>query len=1271
MLENSSIINSTMGDLGAYYVPQKYYDPNSSARLCCVELPNNSQIYIKYEKEWTVKDLIKAVIKTREFNLLYNQRNYILDSINHINLYDLQICLYRQIKPEYENKINIEVKIDALHEKGLLKNHKYPFFIFKDNKTPFSFNYCSNQIKSDILRNVIDCEFDGNAVYSFYLPRASTLYKINSFPQMEDFFIRNKKGYNDFTPFNLNPLLNEHDQFDWFIYDNESMNFLINMNKTNIEIKSKLKLIKKKLYFEDSIDDEKIVLKEDDLKHLFLNMFFEVKNPEEDYMDLIKQKCKINLNTTGFDLLEKMNKKIRNMSDTLGYESKKMILKVRSLNDYVFDLAKPICNYSYIHECIKHNKEADYIILNNPIYVKDENENNNIINNNIDNNINNNNNDNEIDVNISNVNFPQNLTCIHCPFDNLLTIATHNPMTDNINNDIGNVNISLSKSLDNVNKDKEEESKEDDLDLFINSLSKDLNEQTQKNYDFALNNIDNNNKNNIIKDPMIDKYEIEDIKEINDRLNSSSINNSTMIMTNTTISMAPPSRRGKRGQKLDTPNVFLPENQNFDKDECINLCNIDESSINIRDIDRPFSILLKGAYIKELLNSTPFERKINSIFIFKVQLFIGSEPFSKPYEIVWKNGTKDLYPVLNKRIYFDINYNAIPNFCSILFRIKFIQYNDLGEIITNTTKYWANFRLFDHSMRLNCGLHKLNLYDRLFTDDAYYYFSDNDEEDKCSKIFFEIENFKKSVFNKITHIKNYAFDVNSVMINQTDIDKLQEFKKRSPFDEFNNYDREVLWANRYKLSVDPDYLPSLLLCVDYSNTKHLVELEKILELAKPLPTIKCLELLNGRYIHESIRNFAVKSLRNSPNIEIQEFLYELIHGLRYEVNHDNELAKFLLEKAIKHPVTIGHSFYWLLKSQMYEQNFQQRYGLYLEMFLNKIGPNLTKIYYDEDILMTNLQNIALAQLDNKTKQKDKQKFFSETVKNFNEELENNIGEISLPLNFKYRIKHINPENCNVVIKNGKQVKLNINFQNSDRYGDDLIISYYNDQDIRTNLITMQLFNIVHTIWVANNTKIKMPLYDVITTGRNKGLIQLLPESLSYEEIYRQKNYKLKKYFTKICGLSEETIFDNFMTSLVAYSVANYVFGITQRNKKNINIRKDAQIFYTSYEHLLNHYSKLFGDRGEPFYISKYFIDYFGGKDGEKLKLFKKQFEEAYLVLRNNGKDLINLLRILLSSGFPEISKKSIMFLDMTLCFSKSEKEALKIVNDAINYVMSR
>ena len=1268
MLENSSIINSSMGDLGAYYVPQKYYDPNSSARICCIELPNNSNIFIKYEKEWTVRDLIISVIKSKQFTYLYNQREYILDSLNHINLFDLQVCLYRQIKPDYENKISYDVKIDALHEKGLLKNHKYPFFIFKDNKTPFSFNLCSNQIKSDLLKNIIDCEFDGNALYSFYLPRANALYKINSFPHLEDFFRRNKRGYNDFTPFNLNPLLNEHDQFDWFIYDNESMNFLLNMNKTNIEIKSKLKLIKNKLYFEDVIEDEKITLKEEDLNNFFLNLFFEVKNPEEEHMDLIQQKVKITLNTNAYDLIEKMNNKIKVMSDTLGYNSKKMILKVRSLNDYVFDLNRPMCLCTYINECIKHNKEADYVIMQNPIFIKDENEINNIDNSNkISNLINN-----EIDVNVSNVNIGQNLTCIHFPFDNLLSIALHNPMKDNINNDIGNVNISLSKSPNEINTKKNSLNSEDNLDLFINSLSKDINEKIKIDYDYALNNIGNKSSDNIIKDPMNEKYEIEDIKELTDKLNASSINMSTITNINTSISFSVPFRRGKRNSKyLNLPNLYLPEYQSFTENEIINLCNTDESSINLREIDRPFSILLKGAHLKELMNSTPFERKMNTILIFKVQLFIGSEPFSKSYDITWKNSNKDLDPLLNKRIYFDVNYNSIPNFCSIIFRIKFVQYNDLGNIITNSTKYWANFKLFDHNMRLKCGFHKLNLYERLLTDDAFYYFTDNDEEEKSSKIYFEIENFKKSVFNKITHIKNYSLDTNTVMITDSAKKKLDEINARSPFEELNNYDKEILWSNRYKLSINPEYLPKLLLCVDYSDSKHLIELEKILELAKPLSTIKCLELLNGRYIHESIRNFAVKCLRQSPIIEIQEFLYELVHGLRYEVNHDNELAKFLLEKAVKHPVTIGHNFYWLLKSQMYEQNFQQRYGLYLEIFLNKIGPSLTKIFYDEDILMENLKEIALKQLDFRAKQKDKQSFFANSVKAFNEKLQNEIGEISLPINFKYRIKNINPQHCSVIIKNGNHVKLIINFKNSDKYGDDLFVSYYNDQDIRTTLITMQLYNIVHTIWCENKIKIKMPLYDVITTGRNKGLIQIFPDSKPYYDIYHQKNFKLKTYLILTCGMSQEDILENFMTSLIGYSIANYIFGITQRNKKNIHIKKDAQIFYTSYEHLLNHYSKLYGDRGEPFYISKYFIEYFGGSHGANMILFKQEFEKAYFILRKNGKDLITLLRILLSSGLPEISRKSIKHLDMTLALSKTDKEAKEIIINAINYIMSR
>ena len=1254
-MESSSIMNSTMGDMGGYFVPQKYYDPNSSARILCIELANNSQIFITYTEKYTVADLIKNVLESKEFRLNAYKRDYILDSVNHINLYDLHLCLYRQIKPEYENKISNDVKIDALHEKGFIKNSKYPFFIFKNNKLPHFFLANSSQIRSDLLKNIIDSGYDENAIYSLYLPRINTIYKLNAFPELEDYFIRNKKCYNEFNHFNLNELLNDHEKLDWFIYDNESMNFLINMNKTNIEVKSKLKLINEKLYFEDVCDDEDINLsfKEEDLAKLFLNIYYEMDNPDaESGKDLIVQKIRLTMTTTGKDIIDKMKKKVQTMNKNWEFESEKMVLKVRSLNDYIFNIDNVLINYTYIHECIKHNKEGEYIILKNPSLEVDA--------------------QNQISENeINNQNPSEYVTYIHFPFDNLLSLAVYNPISNNVNSDIESVYISLNKAPKEIEK---EEVKEDNLDLFINSLTKDLDKETKKLYDDSLNDI---GKNKEVKD-FNEKYEVKDIKEINENLGNVSMSlNNTSIMANTTFSSSIPKRRRKKdAQFVEMPNIFLSENQTIDDKDCDELNQTFLSSINLRDIDRPFSILLKSAHIKDLFNSTPFERNINMILDFKIQLYIGSQPFSKPYSLIWKCSTQDLNPEFNKRIYFDVSYSQIPNFCSVLFKVKLLQYNQDNEIFYNQTKYYGNFRLFDHNLRLNCGLHKVNLYSDMFKDDAYYYFLDSDEEEKSSKIYFEIEHFNRTVYNRITHIKNYTFD-GSFMISEAEEKKIEEIKQRSYFEEMNNYDKKTLWGNRYKLSADSKLFAQLLTCVEYNDPKHLIELEKVLEMAKDLNTIDSIGLLGGKFLHESIRNFAVKCLRKSPNLEIKEYLYELIHGLRYEINHDNELARFLLEKAIKYPVTIGHTFYWILKSQMWEQNFQQRYGLYLEIFLNKIGPNLTKIFFDEDVLMTKLEEICQMQKDKKLSKKDKLNNFKTLINGFNTNLSEQLHEISLPFDFKYRIEKINLEDCKVNLKDNR-VELVLNFKNVDPLGDNILVNYYNDKDIRMNLVTMQLYNIIHSFWCDNNFKIKMPLYNVMTTAYNKGLIQLIPNTQTLEEmpIKETSGFKnlfgkksLNKYLILTSGISPEEAYENFINTNVAYSVANFVIGITQRTKKNIHFKKNGEVYYTSFDHILNHYSKNLGDRGVPFIINVTFMDFL--KKNNKLKEYIETFLNAFLSLRKNSNDLIKLMELLLSSGLPEISHKSLTYMEDSLSLNKSEKEAKEIMGKVLERIMDK
>ena len=100
-------------------------------RLCCIELINNNRIYLKYELRWTIKDLIENIVNHSEFKKLYSTRDWIFNSQNHLALFDVHLALYRKIKDDSETKIDFTVTFNSLHNKGLLKNPKYPFFIFK------------------------------------------------------------------------------------------------------------------------------------------------------------------------------------------------------------------------------------------------------------------------------------------------------------------------------------------------------------------------------------------------------------------------------------------------------------------------------------------------------------------------------------------------------------------------------------------------------------------------------------------------------------------------------------------------------------------------------------------------------------------------------------------------------------------------------------------------------------------------------------------------------------------------------------------------------------------------------------------------------------------------------------------------------------------------------------------------------------------------------------------------------------------------------------
>ena len=237
---------------------QKKYNPTLSSRIICIELENNQKIYLNYTENSTIKDLINKIINRNEYKMLNFNRENILYSKSFSSLYDLNLSFYNDIKQSYENKLNLNVLIDELHTKGLLKSHREPFLIFKENYTPQEY-IINREHYYEELKKIKEKNYNYLAKYYNYLPRQAkyvpNLYL--SHPELENYFRHNQKGYNEFKIYRRNPLTCEDEKIDWLIYDKESINFLLKMNKLESKELASLKYKDGYVFFEDKLLMEK------------------------------------------------------------------------------------------------------------------------------------------------------------------------------------------------------------------------------------------------------------------------------------------------------------------------------------------------------------------------------------------------------------------------------------------------------------------------------------------------------------------------------------------------------------------------------------------------------------------------------------------------------------------------------------------------------------------------------------------------------------------------------------------------------------------------------------------------------------------------------------------------------------------------------------------------------------------------------------------------------------------------------------------------------
>ena len=413
--------------------------------------------------------------------------------------------------------------------------------------------------------------------------------------------------------------------------------------------------------------------------------------------------------------------------------------------------------------------------------------------------------------------------------------------------------------------------------------------------------------------------------------------------------------------------------------------------------------------------------------------------------------------------------------------------------------------------------------------------------------------------------------------------------------------------------------------IDYRKKENIKELDRLVNLCKKISYKNALELLTGRFLHDSIRKYAVFCLKEASFVEINDYIIQLVQALKYEMFHDSHLAEFLIKMAVKNPLTIGimilylgHNLFWSFKSEMYNPNIQQRFGLYLEIFLNKIG-DLRIIFEQEVWLLRNLLRVADIPHDKKLKSnEDKLNFFRKELEEINKN--NPHNSFSLPLNFKMRVKKLKPEKCKFM--NSKKRPLWLVFENEvvsilfqDPSGEDIYVMFKKGDDLRQDILTLQLFKVMHSLWYEGGNKTKMTIYNVIATGYFSGMLEIVTNSETLATIHKKygmtaafSEKPLKLWMEKNINLNQTEYVNNFLYSCVPYCLATLVLGIGDRHNDNIMVKKinkifiiqNGELFHIDFGHFLGHFKYKFGIKREraPFVFTSEFLYVLGSDKSE-------------------------------------------------------------------------
>jgi phosphatidylinositol-4,5-bisphosphate 3-kinase len=693
------------------------------------------------------------------------------------------------------------------------------------------------------------------------------------------------------------------------------------------------------------------------------------------------------------------------------------------------------------------------------------------------------------------------------------------------------------------------------------------------------------------------------------------------------------------------------------------------TKISVWDLDRHYRIRLNQLSFKT-------DEKVQDVYV-TAQVMHGTYPLSAPIQskiVPIEN------PTFNEHLTFkDTSISQLP----ISAHVKIVVYAK-GDKDTPLLVHRMPVSVQDDTLRVGC--HRLDMWVLNESNPDEHRFYGNNAEPNAPYIGIDLDRYALPVVfprlgNVPKHLRTKYHEwetrIHNKFSNMTTKELescIESVLESDPMYQLTEDEKSIVWVHRQDLISNPRALTKFIASIPYQHPIAVQESRDLIQTWAREQPVTAVPLLSNQFMDPVVRQSVVEQLNQMNDTELKQFILQLVQCIKYEQHHDSYLSRFLLQRAIASN-TIGHTLFWTMKGELHDVQVKNRFGVMLSHYL-MICRHQRKELLKSCMLVDQLLGIAL-RVKHEPDNLSRIALLRKEIVSVDILLKE-IGPITLPLNCNMRVIGVQPERCRVM--SSAKAPLWIRFITADDCY--LNVMYKAGDDMRQDLLTLQMLRIMDGLWASQGLKLNVSAYDCVCTGYMSGFIELVPNSDTIAGITHEiggatsaySDEPLLRWLRHHNPSTDKMIKveNNFVLSSAAYAVATFVLGIGDRHNDNIMLDRSGNLFHIDFGHFLGVKKKFLGVKREttPFVFTPMYAKVIGGVGSEAFEDFVDLSTQAFNILRKFGDLFMALFDIMVVAGIPELKNvENVLYLKDTLFLGRinSNEEAALVWKKLINF----